>query len=33
MEFDLNLTIRILTSIGFGFMLGLEREVTGKFGS
>ena len=31
MEFDLNLTLRIVWSMIFGFALGFEREVTGKF--
>ena len=30
MEFDLNITLRVVSAIVFGFMLGLEREVTGK---
>ena len=31
MEFDSNITLRVISAIIFGFMLGLEREVTGKF--
>ncbi len=31
MEFDLNITLRVVSAIVFGFILGFEREVTGKF--